>query len=116
MTVFVAVSGFFLLPDNPGDTKVFWLSPEQNALSRARMNRVNKLPPTLLTWAKLKQVFASYKIYLFTLAYATWTWSQNRFLPFLSSSLSSLLLGRSADEDGWAHPPPSWASPIRDPG
>ena len=77
MTVIVAVSGFFLLPDNPGTSKVWWLTPEQNELSRTRMVKVNKEPVTFVSAAKLKKIFSSYKIYLFSFAYATWSWSQN---------------------------------------
>ncbi|KAL7413814.1 major facilitator superfamily domain-containing protein [Mrakia frigida] len=77
MTVIVAAGGFFFLPDNPGETKVFWLSPEQNSLSRARMVRVKKLAPTVLSVSKIKKIFSSWIIYAFTGAYACWSWSQN---------------------------------------
>jgi hypothetical protein len=35
------------VPDRPGDAKVMWMDEEDEELARARMDRVNKLPPTV---------------------------------------------------------------------
>ena len=81
---------FAQLPNTPGDTKVFWLSPEQNSLSRARMVRVKKLAPTVLSLAKIKKIFSSWVIYAFTLAY----WFVSSFplsIPSPPLSLSPVL-------------------------
>jgi len=61
MTVVVAAAGFFLvslvprheyslttqIPDAPGMAKVFWMSGEDDRISRWRLDRVKKLPPTV---------------------------------------------------------------------
>ena len=61
MTVVVAAAGFFLvspagklklsltiqIPDAPGMAKVFWMSGEDDRISRWRLDRVRKLPPTV---------------------------------------------------------------------
>jgi hypothetical protein len=81
MTVIIALGGFWLVPANPGEAKVYWLSKEMNAYSRARMDKVNKLPQKPLTGATLKRtfkkVFSSYVVYIFTITQACWSFSQN---------------------------------------
>jgi cadmium resistance protein CadD (predicted permease) len=62
MTVVVATLGFFLvsyisfthmmwltgqIPDAPGMAKVFWMSREDDQISRWRLDKVKKLPPTV---------------------------------------------------------------------
>lgn len=33
------------VPDSPGSSRAFWLSAEDNAIARTRMDRVKALPP-----------------------------------------------------------------------
>ena len=67
MTVVVAAMGFFLvrltstvccddvdnglkkvqIPDAPGMARVFWMSRTDDQISRYRLDRVKKLPPTV---------------------------------------------------------------------
>lgn len=70
MTVVVAAMGFFLvrltpavccddldrvlrkiqIPDAPGMARVFWMSRTDDQISRYRLDRVKKLPPTVSYW------------------------------------------------------------------
>lgn len=47
MTVIVASLGFLMVPDRPGDANVLWMTKEDEAIAEERMDRVNKLPPTV---------------------------------------------------------------------
>lgn len=77
MTVIVAAAGYIMIPSVPGESKVFWMTEEDNMISRSRMDRVKKLPPTRLNKAILKQTFSSWLLYVFAFAYSFWSWSQN---------------------------------------
>ncbi|KAL7413815.1 putative transporter [Mrakia frigida] len=77
MTIIIAGFGFFLIPDSPGVTRVFWLTKEENELSKRRMTRMNKLAQTPFTWATVKKIFSSWVLWVFMGAYSTLGWSQN---------------------------------------
>ena len=65
------------IPDAPGSTRAFWLTPAQNALAKARMTRSNKLAQTPFQLGTVKRVFTSPLPYLFGIAYMTLGESQN---------------------------------------
>jgi ACS family pantothenate transporter-like MFS transporter len=121
MTVIVAAAGFFLvcfvhilglsltfqIPDAPGMAKVFWMSNEDDRISRWRLDRVKKMPPTVrtgwcglldwpadvqkLSWASVKRTFGGWQLYIFTLSYAFWAWATNSntwIILFLVSNTS----------------------------
>ncbi|KAF7157596.1 hypothetical protein CNMCM5623_001970 [Aspergillus felis] len=65
----VALSGFFILPDVPEISDPWYLTKEEVALSQKRMQlegRKNRAP---LTTKKLRKIFSSWHIYLLTLLY-----------------------------------------------
>ncbi|PWY81657.1 pantothenate transporter [Aspergillus sclerotioniger CBS 115572] len=65
----VAISGFFILPDVPEISNPFYLSEEEVKLAQKRMQfegRKNREP---YTKAKLKKIFSSWRIYLLTIVY-----------------------------------------------
>ncbi|OOF91882.1 hypothetical protein ASPCADRAFT_176458 [Aspergillus carbonarius ITEM 5010] len=65
----VAISGFFILPDVPEISNPFYLSEEEVKLAQKRMEfegRKNREP---YTKAKLKKIFSSWRIYLLTIVY-----------------------------------------------
>ncbi|KAJ6560974.1 major facilitator superfamily domain-containing protein [Mycena sp. CBHHK59/15] len=76
MTVIVAATGFFFVPDTPDNCKVPWLTPAQRELAKARMARTGRASPVGLSIASLKATFSSWPLYVFTGAYSTWTWAQ----------------------------------------
>jgi hypothetical protein len=121
MTVIVAAAGFFLvcfahilrlsltcqIPDAPGMAKVFWMSNEDDRISRWRLDRVKKMPPTVnterrrpldypadvqkLSWVSVKRTFGGWQLYIFTLSYAFWAWATNSntwIILFLVSNTS----------------------------
>ncbi|CED85583.1 Permease of the major facilitator superfamily [Phaffia rhodozyma] len=77
MTVIIASFGLLLIPDNPGETRVIWLSKLERLIAQERMSDVKKLPPTKWTLALVKKVFTSWTLYVFGLAYVGWTETQN---------------------------------------
>lgn len=65
----IAISGYFLLPDVPENTRVWYLTPSEILLAQERMHadgRANRAP---YTKAKFKNIFSSWHIYLLTLLY-----------------------------------------------
>ncbi|EXJ83621.1 hypothetical protein A1O1_07244 [Capronia coronata CBS 617.96] len=67
----VAISGFFLLPDVPEITRAWYFSPTEREYAKKRMEfegRANRAP---YTKAKFKKIFTSWKIYALTALYIT---------------------------------------------
>jgi MFS transporter, ACS family, pantothenate transporter len=65
----IAISGFFFLPDLPEITRAWYFTPNDIALAKKRMDlegRANRAP---FTKAKLKRIFTSWHIYLLPLLY-----------------------------------------------
>ena len=65
----IAISGFFLLPDLPEITKAWYLNPEEIELAKKRMQlegRANRAP---YTKAKFKRIFSSWHIWGLVMIY-----------------------------------------------
>lgn len=65
----IAVSGFFFLPDVPENTRAWYLTPSDILLAQKRMkadDRANRAP---YTKDKVKKIVSSWHIYLLTLLY-----------------------------------------------
>ncbi|KAH1720789.1 hypothetical protein KXX40_001939 [Aspergillus fumigatus] len=65
----VALSGFFILPDVPEISNPWYLTKEDIALSQKRMQLEGRKNREPLTSKKLKKIFSSWHIYLLTLLY-----------------------------------------------
>lgn len=65
----ICIAGFFVLPDMPENCRVKWLTAEERAYGKKRMQlegRKNRAP---YTKAKFKKIFTSWHIYALTLLY-----------------------------------------------
>lgn len=65
----IAISGYFILPDVPEITRAWYLTKDEIALAQKRMElegRANRAPYTV---SKVKKIFTSWRIYLLTLLY-----------------------------------------------
>lgn len=65
----VALSGFFVLPDVPEISSPWYLSEKEVALSQKRMELERRQPRGPYTKAKLKKIFTSWHIWLLTILY-----------------------------------------------
>lgn len=65
----IAVSGFFFLPDLPEITKVWYLNDGDIALARKRMELEGRAKRAPFTKAKFRKIFASWHIYALVLLY-----------------------------------------------
>jgi ACS family pantothenate transporter-like MFS transporter len=68
----IALSGFFFLPDVPEITRAWYFTPSEIVLAQKRMQaegRANRAP---YTRNKAKRIFSSWHIYLFTLLYTVY--------------------------------------------
>ncbi|THC96269.1 hypothetical protein EYZ11_004262 [Aspergillus tanneri] len=65
----VALSGFFVLPDVPEISNPWYLSKDEIALSQKRMQLEGRQTRQPYTKAKMKKIFTSWRIYLLTLLY-----------------------------------------------
>lgn len=59
--------GYYATPDNPYDCKVRWLTAEQKQKFIDRAERFEKGRPVRLSWAKMRKIFTSWRIYVVTL-------------------------------------------------
>ncbi|KAF4964957.1 hypothetical protein FSARC_7184 [Fusarium sarcochroum] len=65
----IAISGYFILPDVPEITRAWYLTKDEIALAQKRMElegRANRAPYTV---SKFKKIFTSWRVYLLTLLY-----------------------------------------------
>ncbi|KAJ9409616.1 hypothetical protein DTO045G8_2542 [Paecilomyces variotii] len=65
----VALSGFFVLPDVPEISNPWYLTKKEVALTQKRMELEGRKPRQPYTMAKLKKIFSSWHVYLLTIAY-----------------------------------------------
>ncbi|KAE8321610.1 major facilitator superfamily domain-containing protein [Aspergillus sergii] len=67
----VALSGFFILPDVPEISNPWYLTKDEVALSQKRMQLEGRKNREPYTRSKLKKIFTSWHIYLLTVLYIT---------------------------------------------
>ncbi|KAI9168041.1 MFS transporter PfmaC [Paramyrothecium foliicola] len=65
----IAISGFFFMPDLPEITKIWYLTPDEIALAKKRMELEGRAQRTPYTKSKFKKIFSSWHIYGLTLIY-----------------------------------------------
>ncbi|KAI0896101.1 MFS general substrate transporter [Annulohypoxylon nitens] len=65
----IAIAGFFFFPDVPEITRAWWLSKEEIALAKKRMEFEGRANRGSYTKAKVKKIFSSWHIYALTLLY-----------------------------------------------
>ncbi|KAK3956940.1 major facilitator superfamily domain-containing protein [Pseudoneurospora amorphoporcata] len=65
----IAISGFFLMPDLPEITKAWYFSADEIALAKERMRLEGRATRASYTKAKFKKIFSSWHIYLLTALY-----------------------------------------------
>lgn len=58
--------GYIAIPDNPYNSKAFWMTPSQLDFARKRMEACDRRPPVLLSWAKMRRIFTHWPLYAFT--------------------------------------------------
>jgi ACS family pantothenate transporter-like MFS transporter len=65
----ICISGFFLIPDLPENTRAFYLTGDDAALARKRMHDVGRAPRRKLGWSILRRVFTRWHVYALTVLY-----------------------------------------------
>ncbi|KAK4569375.1 hypothetical protein LTR86_003138 [Recurvomyces mirabilis] len=89
----IAISGYFLLPDFPENTRAFYFTAEERALGRKRMELEGRKPRAPYTSAKVKRIFSSWHIYLMALMYITFN-NNAGSIPTFGESLLDTLRGQ----------------------
>lgn len=87
----IAVSGFFLLPDVPEITRAWYFTPAERQFAKRRMALEGRAERAPYTKAKFKKIFTSWKIYLLATLYMTFNnagsgVSQPTFAQYLKAS------------------------------
>ncbi|KAL5355530.1 major facilitator superfamily domain-containing protein [Aspergillus floccosus] len=86
----IALSGYFLLPDVPEISNPWYLSKQEVAMAQKRMELEGRKKRGPYSKAKLKKIFSSWHIYLLTILYITFnnggTGGQPIFQQFLKAS------------------------------
>jgi ACS family pantothenate transporter-like MFS transporter len=65
----IAISGFFFMPDVPEITRAWYLTPDEIALAKRRMELEGRAQRAPFTKAKFRKIFTSWHIYGLTLIY-----------------------------------------------
>ncbi|KAK3620101.1 hypothetical protein LTR22_025726 [Elasticomyces elasticus] len=65
----IALSGYFFLPDTPETCRAMYLTPEERDFGRKRMELEGRKGRAPYTRAKITRIFSSWHIYLLTLLY-----------------------------------------------
>ncbi|KAK5729755.1 hypothetical protein LTR17_011721 [Elasticomyces elasticus] len=65
----IALSGYFFLPDTPETCRAMYLTPEERDFGRKRMELEGRKGRAPYTRAKIARIFSSWHIYLLTLLY-----------------------------------------------
>ncbi|KAL4811632.1 major facilitator superfamily domain-containing protein [Aspergillus spinulosporus] len=69
MTIPVGIATFFILPDTPYNTRVWFLNEKERDLAKERVTRAGKAPPVRVTLGTIKRILGSWKWYAFVLGY-----------------------------------------------
>ncbi|OCT50064.1 Pantothenate transporter liz1 [Cladophialophora carrionii] len=67
----IAISGFFLLPDVPEITRAWYFTPEERLFAQKRMQLEGRAQRAPYTKAKFKRIFTSWHIYALATLYMT---------------------------------------------
>ncbi|KAF4119294.1 Major Facilitator Superfamily [Geosmithia morbida] len=67
----ICLYGFFAVPDSPANSRARWLKESDRAMAIRRMEAVGRTPSKKLTWGTVRDVFASWPVYLFSLAFGS---------------------------------------------
>ncbi|KAK5405227.1 hypothetical protein LTR06_008922 [Exophiala xenobiotica] len=86
----IALAGFFVLPDVPEITRVWYLKPEEREFAKKRMELEGRAERAPYTKAKFKKIFSSWKIYCLVALYVFFNnsggYSQPIFAQYLKDS------------------------------
>ncbi|KAK4940213.1 hypothetical protein LTR10_019642 [Elasticomyces elasticus] len=87
----VALSGYFLLPDVPETTRAWYFTPSEREFAKRRMELEGRAQRAPYTKAKFKKIFTSWRIYFLTALYmlfnnAATGVSQPTFAQYLKDS------------------------------
>jgi MFS transporter, ACS family, pantothenate transporter len=87
----IAISGFFLLPDVPEITRAWYFTPEERQYAQKRMDLEGRAKRAPYTKAKFKKIFSSWHIYALATLYMTFNnagsgVSQPTFAQYLKAS------------------------------
>lgn len=62
----IALYGYWAIPDAPGSSKARWLKPRDREIAISRMERVGRAPLKRLTWQTIRDIVASWPVWLFS--------------------------------------------------
>ncbi|ODO04657.1 hypothetical protein I350_05266 [Cryptococcus amylolentus CBS 6273] len=65
----IAITGFFVIPDHPSTLRTFWLKPHHLEQAVERMDEIGRAPKGKLTWQKVVAIFKEYPVWIILLCY-----------------------------------------------
>lgn len=106
----ICLAGFFLIPDQPSNTRAFYLTQEDRELSKKRMSDIGRAPRGKLGWSIWARVFKNWHVWVLTGLYILFLnsgpsssvaplalWLKSRKFP-VTQIVSSFFLGVSKGE------------------
>ncbi|KAF7186261.1 Pantothenate transporter liz1 [Pseudocercospora fuligena] len=85
----IALSGYFFLPDMPSNCRAVYFNEEEKALARKRMQLEGRQDKEPYTRAKVLKIFKSWHIYALTILYITFNNGNNYAAPAFSQFLKA---------------------------
>uniref|UniRef100_A0A093XJ81 Pantothenate transporter liz1 n=1 Tax=Talaromyces marneffei PM1 TaxID=1077442 RepID=A0A093XJ81_TALMA len=84
----IAIWGFWAIPDQPKDSKAWWLDCEDRTIAIERMDRVGRKPLKKVNWTRFKGIWKTWHVYLFVICYVfygAFSWGDSYFGLWLQS-------------------------------
>ncbi|EED15922.1 allantoate permease, putative [Talaromyces stipitatus ATCC 10500] len=84
----IAIWGFWAIPDQPKDTRAWWLNSGDRTIAMQRMDRVGRKPLKKVNWARFKRIWKTWHVYLFVICYVfygAFSWGDSYFALWLQS-------------------------------
>ncbi|CAI7671057.1 unnamed protein product [Penicillium bialowiezense] len=87
MTLPVGIATYFLLPDTPYTTRVWFLSKRERELAQERVLKAGKAAPVKITLKTFKKILGSWKWYAFVLGYVIYMGSSSSGMMILPTEV-----------------------------
>lgn len=92
MSIPIAIATFFLLPDTPHNTRVWYLSQRDREVAIERVQKEGKAPPVRITLDTFKNILSRWKWYMFVLGYVVSATTRRRI--FRTAKANEIVIWR----------------------
>jgi MFS transporter, ACS family, pantothenate transporter len=65
----IALCGFWLIPDSPANSRVFYLTQVDKETGQARLDKLGRAKASPLTWQRLRGIITHWPMWVFVIPY-----------------------------------------------